>query len=62
MEELVPSLAAYLLILTRVTAFFVTLPDFDRAIPTTQRIIFGALLAWAMVYTVIYPAISSGVA
>ncbi len=56
MEELVPSLAAYLLILTRVTAFFVTLPLFSyRAIPTTQRIIFGALLAWTMVYTVDMP-------
>ena len=49
MEELVPSLAAYLLILTRVTAFFVTFPLFSyRTIPTTQRIIFGALLAWMM--------------
>jgi len=56
MEELVPSLAAYLLILTRVTAFFVTLPLFSyRAIPTTQRIIFGALLAWSMVYSVDMP-------
>ena len=56
MEELVPSLAAYLLILTRVTAFFVTVPLFSyRAIPATQRIIFGALLAWMMVYTIDVP-------
>jgi len=56
MEELVPSFAAYLLILTRVTAFFVTLPLFSyKAIPATQRVIFGALLAWIMVYTVDIP-------
>ncbi|WP_203246237.1 flagellar biosynthetic protein FliR [Sporosarcina beigongshangi] len=58
MEELVPSFAAYLLILTRVTAFFVTVPLFSyRAIPTTQRIIFGALLAWALVYSIDIPVL-----
>ncbi|CAM3077182.1 flagellar biosynthetic protein FliR [Filibacter tadaridae] len=59
MEELIPSLAAYLLILTRVTAFFVTLPLFSyKAIPTTQRIIFGALIAWMMVYTIEVPELT----
>ncbi len=58
MEDLIPSLAAYLLILTRVTAFFVTAPLFSyRAIPTTQRIIFGALLAWMLVYTIEVPVL-----
>ncbi|BAQ10531.1 flagellar biosynthesis protein flir [Bacillus sp. OxB-1] len=58
MDELVPSIATYLLVLTRVTAFFVTLPLFSyRAIPTTQRIIFGALLAWTLVYTVDVPGL-----
>ncbi|AOV08255.1 flagellar biosynthetic protein FliR [Sporosarcina ureilytica] len=58
MEELIPTLPSYLLILTRVTAFFVTVPLFSyRAIPTTQRIIFGALLAWMMVYTIEIPEI-----
>ncbi|WP_432359316.1 flagellar biosynthetic protein FliR [Sporosarcina sp. UB5] len=58
MEELIPSFAAYLLILTRVTAFIVTVPLFSyRAIPTTQRIIFAALLAWMMVYTIDAPAL-----
>lgn len=53
-----PSIATYLLVLTRVTAFFVTLPLFSyRAIPTTQRIIFGALLAWTLVYTVDVPGL-----
>lgn len=56
MEELIPSLAVYLLILTRVTAFIVTVPLFSyRAIPTTQRIIFAALLSWMMVYTIDAP-------
>ncbi len=56
MEEIIPSLAAYLLILTRVTAFFVTLPLFSyKSVPATQRIIFGALLAWTMVYTIDVP-------
>ncbi|MFS0574212.1 flagellar biosynthetic protein FliR [Sporosarcina sp. 179-K 3D1 HS] len=58
MNELVPSFAAYLLVFTRVTAFFVTLPLFSyRAIPTTHRIIFGALLAWMLVYTVEVPGL-----
>ena len=43
MEALIPSLAVYLLVLTRVTAFIVTVPLFSyRAIPTTHRIIFAA--------------------
>ncbi|WP_342509490.1 flagellar biosynthetic protein FliR [Sporosarcina sp. FSL K6-2383] len=58
MEELIPSLAAYLLILTRVTAFFVTVPLFSyRSIPTTQRIIFGALIAWTLVYSIDVPVL-----
>ncbi|MER2088148.1 MAG: flagellar biosynthetic protein FliR [Sporosarcina sp.] len=56
MEELIPSLAAYLLVLTRVTSFFVTLPLFSyRTIPATHRVVFGALLAWMMVYTLDMP-------
>lgn len=59
MEELVPNLPAYLLILTRVTAFFVTVPLFSyKSIPTTQRIIFGAILAWMMVYTIEVPELA----
>jgi flagellar biosynthetic protein FliR len=55
-EELLPAMSAYLLILTRVTAFFVTLPVFSyRAIPTTHRIIFAALLSWMLVYTIETP-------
>ena len=58
MDELVPALPGYLLILTRVTAFFVTVPLFSyRAIPTTQRIILGAVLALMMAYTIEIPEI-----
>ena len=56
MDELVPSMASYLLILTRVTSFFVTIPLFSyRAIPTTQRIIFGALVAFMIVNSIDVP-------
>ncbi|MDN4607449.1 flagellar biosynthetic protein FliR [Sporosarcina highlanderae] len=56
MEALIPSLAVYLLVLTRVTAFIITVPLFSyRAIPTTHRIIFAALLAWMMVYSIDAP-------
>ena len=59
MEELVPALPAYLLILTRITAFFVTIPLFSyRSIPATQRIIFGAIIAWMMVYTIEVPELA----
>lgn len=58
MDELVPALPGYLLILTRVTAFIVTVPLFSyKAIPTTQRIFFGAALALMMVYTIEIPEI-----
>lgn len=56
MNELIPSLPAFLLILTRVTSFFVTLPLFSyRSIPPTQRLLFAAVLAWMMSYTVAVP-------
>lgn len=56
MDDLIPSLAAYLLVLTRVTAFFVTVPLFSyRSIPTTQRVILGALFAWMLVYSIDVP-------
>lgn len=59
MEELIPAMSAYLLILTRITAFFVTVPLFSyRAIPTTQRIMLAAVLAWIMTYTIDMPEIA----
>lgn len=59
MDELIPAMSGYLLILTRITAFFVTVPLFSyRAIPTTQRIIFAAILAWMMAYTIEMPELA----
>lgn len=53
MDELLPEVSSYLLILARISAFFVAVPLFSyRAIPTTQRIIFAALIAWMMTYTI----------
>lgn len=53
MEELIPRLPVYLLMLTRISAFFVTAPLFSyRAIPMVQRIIFAVLLAWMMSYSI----------
>lgn len=59
MADLIPSTALYLLVLTRLTAFFVTAPLFSyRAIPTTHRILFAALLAWMMTYTIDAPELT----
>lgn len=59
MEELIPALPAYLLLLTRITAFFATVPLFSyRSIPATQRIILGAIIAWMMVYTIEVPTLA----
>ncbi|KXH79995.1 flagellar biosynthetic protein FliR [Sporosarcina sp. HYO08] len=58
MIELIPSLPAYFLILTRVTAFFITLPFFSyRTIPPSQRILFGAILSWMIVYSIDMPVL-----
>lgn len=52
MDELLPAISTYLLILTRISAFFISVPLFSyRAIPTTQRIIFAVILAWMMSYS-----------
>lgn len=53
-----PAIPGYLLILTRITAFFVTVPLFSyRAIPATQRIILAAILAWMMAYSLDLPEV-----
>ncbi|QEY22913.1 flagellar type III secretion system protein FliR [Psychrobacillus sp. AK 1817] len=52
MEEIIPSLTILLLIIARVSAFFVTLPLFShRTIPATHRIGFAIVLSWMMYYT-----------
>jgi flagellar biosynthesis protein FliR len=52
MDELIPKLTVLLLIIARVSAFFVTLPLFShRTIPATHRIAFAVVLSWMMYYT-----------
>ncbi|MFK2825010.1 flagellar biosynthetic protein FliR [Bacillus sp. B190/17] len=53
MEEIVPNLSVLLLIIVRVSAFFVTMPLFShRTIPAMHRIGFAVLLSWMMYYTI----------
>ncbi|MER2027550.1 MAG: flagellar biosynthetic protein FliR [Solibacillus sp.] len=52
MTELLPNLSILLLILVRVSAFFVSVPLFSyRTIPPQMRIILAVALAWMMYYT-----------
>lgn len=53
MIELMPNPSVFLLILVRVSAFFVTMPLFSyRTIPAQHRATFSLLLAWAMYYSI----------
>lgn len=48
-----PNITVFLLILVRVSAFFVTMPFFSyRTIPATHRIGFAAILSYLMYFTV----------
>ncbi len=52
MEAFVPFVSVYLLVLTRISAFFVTMPLFSyRAIPPVMRIGIAVLLSWVLVFT-----------
>lgn len=52
MEAFVPFVSVYLLVLTRIAAFFVTMPLFSyRAIPPVMRIGIAVLLSWVIVFT-----------
>ena len=56
MQDILLYFPAFLLVLVRVTAFFVTMPIFShRAIPTTFRIGISFFLAWIMYYTIDSP-------
>jgi len=56
MEEILPNFTVLLLIIARVSAFFVTLPLFShRTIPASHRIAFAVLLSWMMYYTFDHP-------
>lgn len=52
MTELLPNLSILLLIIVRVSTFFVTVPLFSyRTIPQQVRITLAVILAWMMYYT-----------
>ncbi|KKB42372.1 flagellar biosynthetic protein FliR [Bacillus thermotolerans] len=56
MEEIIPELSVLLLVIVRVTSFFIVIPLFShRTIPAMHRIGFAILLSWMMYYTVEVP-------
>jgi len=53
MTDLIPHITIFLLVLVRVTAFFVTVPFFSyRTIPQQVRITLAFVLSWMMYYTI----------
>lgn len=58
MAEVFPYFPAFLLILVRVTTFFIAMPIFShRSIPIQHRIGLGFFLAWIMYYTIEAPVL-----
>ncbi|WP_110929429.1 flagellar biosynthetic protein FliR [Bacillus massiliglaciei] len=58
MEEILPHFPAFLLVVVRVTTFFVAMPIFSyRTIPASHRIGLGVALAWIMYYTLDIPVL-----
>ena len=52
MVEIIPKVSVLLLIIVRVTTFFIAAPLFSyRAIPAQAKITLGIVLAWMMYYT-----------
>ncbi|WP_277584176.1 flagellar biosynthetic protein FliR [Psychrobacillus antarcticus] len=52
MDAILPSLTVLLLIIARVSAFFIVLPLFShRTIPASHRVAFAVVLSWMMYYT-----------
>ncbi|WP_395514597.1 flagellar biosynthetic protein FliR, partial [Pseudomonas syringae group genomosp. 7] len=52
MEELIPKTTIFLLILIRISAFFITVPFFSyKTIPAKVRITLAFVLSWMMYYT-----------
>ncbi|MBK5459364.1 flagellar biosynthetic protein FliR [Peribacillus sp. TH27] len=59
MEDIFPYFPAFLLIVVRVTTFFVAMPIFSyRSIPIQHRIGLGIFLAWIMYYTIEAPVLA----
>ncbi|HWI49659.1 MAG TPA: flagellar biosynthetic protein FliR [Rummeliibacillus sp.] len=53
MKELVPNITIFLLILIRISAFFMTVPFFSyKTIPAKVKITLAVVLSWMMYYTV----------
>ena len=53
MTEIIPKLSVLLLIIVRVSAFFVSVPFFSyRTIPPQLKILLALMLAWMMYYTI----------
>lgn len=58
MTEIIPNLSVLLLIIVRVSAFFVSVPFFSyRTIPPQVRIALAVILSWTMYYTLNIEAI-----
>ena len=52
MVEIIPKVSVLLLIIVRVTTFFIAAPLFSyRAIPAQAKVMLGIVLAWMMYYT-----------
>lgn len=53
MLEIIPQFSVFLLMLVRISAFFVTVPFFSyRTIPPQLKILLALMLAWMMYYTI----------
>jgi flagellar biosynthesis protein FliR len=58
MNDLLPKFPAFLLILVRVTSFFVMMPLFSyRTVPTAHKVGLGFCLSWLMFYAIQPPAL-----
>ncbi len=58
MDDIVLRISGFLLILIRISAFFVTVPIFSyRSIPNTHKIGLAVFLTWIMYYTIEIPDI-----
>lgn len=58
MDELIVKFPAFLLVLVRVSAFFIMMPFFSyRTIPATHRVGLSAVIAWVMFFSLDPPAL-----
>lgn len=56
MDVIIPSFSGFLLVLVRVSSFFVTMPIFaHRSVPVMHRLGLSFFLAWIMYYTIDIP-------